>query len=182
MVDEKFETATLAGGCFWCTEAVFKRLKGVESVTPGYTGGEVENPTYEEVSTGNTGHAEAIQVKFDPKKTSYEEVLDVFFKTHDPTQLDRQGPDVGPQYRSAIFYHSKKQKKSAEKVKEKIEKEGLYDNPIVTQIVPFTKFYEAESFHKDFYRRNKDYPYSKSIIEPKIEKLKKEFKNKLKEA
>lgn len=179
-MSENLETATFAGGCFWCTEAIFKRLEGVASVIPGYTGGEVENPTYEQVSSGKTGHAEAIQIKFDPKKTSFEGLVDVFFRTHNPTQLNRQGPDVGPQYRSAIFYHDEEQKKTAEKVMAKIEKEGLYEEPIVTEIEPFENFYEAEKYHKDFYDKNPNYPYSRSIIEPKVEKLEKEFKKQLK--
>lgn len=176
---ENLETATLAGGCFWCTEAIFKRLKGVLSVMPGYAGGHVENPTYEQVSTGTTGHAESTQIEFDPSQISYEKLVDVFFRTHDPTTLNRQGPDVGPQYRSAIFYHDEKQRKTAEKVKERIEKEGVYESPIVTEVVPFKNFYPAEAYHRDFYARNPDYPYSQSVIEPKIEKLEKEFKEEL---
>lgn len=174
------QTATLAGGCFWCTEAIFKRLKGVISVAPGYAGGHVENPTYEQVSTGTTGRAEATQIKFNPSVISYEKLVNVFFRTHNPTTLNSQGPDIGPQYRSAIFYHDENQRKTAEKVKEKIEKEGVWKDPIVTEIAPFTNFYPAEAYHRDFYDRNPDYPYSQSVIAPKIEKLKKEFRNEAK--
>lgn len=172
----ELETATLAGGCFWCTEAIFKRLKGVVSVIPGYTGGNTENPTYEQVSSGKTGHAEAIQIEFDPKIISYEKLLEVFFKLHDPTTLNQQGADVGTQYRSAIFYHSPVQQSVAEKAKEKIQQSGVYANTMVTQIVPFTKFYKAESYHQDYYANNRQAPYCQIVIDPKIEKLIHEFK------
>lgn len=174
------ETATLAGGCFWCTEAIFRRLKGVLSVTPGYTGGEMNNPSYQDVSTGKTGHAEAVQIKFDPKILSFEKLLDVFWHLHDPTQLNRQGADVGTQYRSAIFYHNDLQKKIAEASKKKLEKSGYYDNPVVTKIVPFTKFYPAENYHKDFYETHKNYPYCKVVIDPKIKKLMTQYKEDIK--
>ena len=167
------ETATIAGGCFWCTEAIFQRLKGVTKVTPGYSGGKVENPTYEQVCSGNTGHAEAIQVNFDPKIISYEKLLEVFFKLHDPTTPNRQGNDTGTQYRSSIFYHTEEQKKTAEKVKGEIQK--LHNDKIVTEIVPFKNFYEAENYHKNYYENYKSQPYCQLVINPKITKLYKEF-------
>ncbi|HUD44652.1 MAG TPA: peptide-methionine (S)-S-oxide reductase MsrA [Patescibacteria group bacterium] len=175
------ELATLAGGCFWCTEAVYKRLKGVKSVMPGYTGGKVENPTYEEVSTGTTGHAEAIQIEFDPQIIPYEKILDVFWHTHNPTTLNRQGADIGTQYRSVIFYHDEKQKRIAEKSKEEVAKSGLYPDPIVTEITQFTKFYPAENYHKDYYDKNQTAPYCNFVIDPKIHKLMEEFKQDVKE-
>ena len=175
-----FETATLAGGCFWCTEAIYKRLKGVESVMPGYAGGTVENPTYEQVCSGTTGHAEAIQITFDPQIITYEKILEVFFATHDPTTLNQQGADVGTQYRSVIFYHDEEQKRIAESIKQRIEEEKMYPNPIVTQITPFTIFYEAENYHQNFYDSNRNYGYCRLIIDPKIQKLLSEFKNDLK--
>ena len=173
---QNLETATLAGGCFWCTQAIFKRLKGVESVMSGYSGGDVKNPTYEQVCQGTTGHAEAIQIKFDPKISSYEKLLEVFFKLHDPTTLNRQGNDVGTQYRSAIFYHDQKQKQAAKKLKTELDQSGTYPNPIVTQIVPYTKLYKAEDNHQDFYNKNKTYGYCQLVIDPKIQKLYKDFK------
>lgn len=173
------ETATLAGGCFWCTEAIFKRLKGIENVLPGYTGGAAENPTYEEVCSGTTGHAESIQITFDPKIISYKTLLEVFFKLHDPTTLNQQGNDMGTQYRSAIFYHNNEQKETAEKERNEIEKSGMYKNEIVTEIVPFTKFYEAESYHRDYYFKNQSAPYCQYTIDPKIQKLYKEFKEQI---
>lgn len=167
------ETATFAGGCFWCTEAVFKRLKGVKTVISGYSGGKVKNPSYEEVSTGNTGHTEAIKITFDPKVISYEKLLRIFFKLHDPTTLNRQGSDVGSQYRSAIFYHDRQQKQLAEKSKKAFEESGIYQDKIVTEIVPFTNFYKAEDYHQNFYERNCTFSYCRLIIDPKIQKLKK---------
>lgn len=175
------EKATLAGGCFWCTEAIFKRLKGVTSVLPGYAGGTVENPTYEEVCQGNTGHAEAIQIEFDPAQIPFEKILDIFWHTHNPTTLNQQGNDVGPQYRSVIFYHDQKQKEIAQKSKNGFEKEGIYKNPIVTEIVPFTNFYVAENYHKNYFDRNQDAPYCNIIISPKIHKLLQEYSNDVKE-
>jgi len=169
------ETATLAGGCFWCTEAVFKRLKGVERVIPGYAGGHVDNPSYEEVCTGATGHAEAIQVTFDPAAIPYEKLLEVFWHLHDPTTLNRQGADVGTQYSSAIFYHTEQQREAALRSREETEKSRLYRNRIVTEIVPFTKFYEAEGYHLDFYDNNRSYPYCEIVIDPKVAKLYREF-------
>ena len=176
------ETATLAGGCFWCTEAIFKRLKGIKSVVSGYTGGTTENPNYEQVSSGNTGHAEAIQIKFDPKIISFEEILDVFWATHDPTTLNKQGADTGTRYRSAIFYHGETQKQIAEKSIQKLEKSGKFKNTIVTKIEEFTNFYPAESYHQNFYERNKDSnPYCPLTIGPKIQKLMREFSKDVKE-
>ncbi len=175
------ETATVAGGCFWCTEAIFKRLKGVDSVTPGYTGGQKPDPTYEEVCSGNTGHTEAIQIQFDPKILPFEKLLEVFFSLHDPTTLNQQGADVGTQYRSAIFYHDQKQKEVAEKTKEKVEKSDMYNGKIVTEIIPFTAFYKAEPNHQNFYENNKGQPYCQIVIDPKITKLYKEFQEATKE-
>lgn len=168
---KKLEKATLAGGCFWCTEALFQRLKGVVSVTSGYTGGTLENPTYEEVSSGTTGHAEAIQLEFDPTILPYEKVLEIFWYTHDPTTLNRQGNDVGTQYRSAIFYHDATQQKQAEKSKKKLVKSDAYKDPIVTEITPFTTFYAAEDYHQQYFERNGNAPYCSIVIGPKIAKL-----------
>jgi len=175
------EIATFANGCFWCTEAIFKRLKGVVSVKPGYSGGSTINPTYEEVSTGTTNHAESIQIEFDPKIISYKTILEIFWYTHDPTTLNRQGNDEGTQYRSAIFYHSEEQRKTAENLKQELEDQKIYENPIVTQIVKFEKFYEAENYHKDFYDKNRDYPYCKFIIDPKVKKLITKYTSSVKE-
>jgi peptide-methionine (S)-S-oxide reductase len=169
------ETATLAGGCFWCTEAIFQRLNGVQSVMPGYAGGAVENPSYEQVSTGKTGHAEAIQIVFDPSVISYDTLLDIFWATHDPTQMNRQGADVGPQYRSAVFAHSAEQKKIAEAHKAALAGSGKYRDPIVTEVVPFTTFTAAEPYHRDFYAKNPQNAYCIAVIDPKIQKLMKEF-------
>lgn len=162
------ETATLAGGCFWCTEAIFKRLKGVHDVISGYSGGTVENPTYEQVCSGSTGHAEAVQIEFDPTIISFEKLLTIFFHLHDPTTLNRQGSDVGTQYRSVIFYHNEEQKGIAEKLKADI-------TGAVTEIAPFTNFYPAEDYHRDYYAKNSDQPYCQFVIDPKIQKLMKEF-------
>ncbi len=174
------ETATLAGGCFWCTEAIFKRLKGVISVMSGYSGGTMENPTYYKVSDGTTGHAEAIQIEFDPEIISYEKLLEVFFKLHDPTTLNQQGADIGSQYRSAIFYHSDSQKMVAQKVKEAINKSGMYKNPVITEVIAFTNFYKAEDYHQDYYAKNSNAPYCQVVIDPKIKKLLENFKNEIK--
>lgn len=163
--------ATLAGGCFWCTEAIFKRLKGVSSVLPGYAGGHVENPTYEQVCTGGTGHAEAVQIEFDEKNISFDKILDVFWNTHDPTTMNRQGNDVGPQYRSMIFYHDENQKKVAKESKKKVEEEKLYKDPIVTEIKPFINFYIAEDYHKNYFENHKNALYCQLVISPKIHKL-----------
>ena len=174
------ETATLAGGCFWCLEAVFQELKGVEMVVSGYAGGAVEKPSYREVSSGTTGHAEVVQVSFDPEKISYKDLLDVFFTIHDPTTLNRQGADVGTQYRSAIFYHSDEQKGIAENVREELGKSPLWKNPIVTEIAPLHNFYPAEDYHQDYYKQNSGEPYCRLVIEPKVAKLRKQFMDKLK--
>jgi peptide-methionine (S)-S-oxide reductase len=175
------EDATLAGGCFWCTEAIFKRLKGVQTVTSGYAGGNIENPSYEQVSTGITGHAEAIQIKFDFKIIPYAKILDVFWHTHNPTTLNQQGNDVGTQYRSAIFYHNQNQKKIAEASKIALENEKVYRDKIVTAIVSFVNFYPAEHYHKDYYDKNKDNSYCTFVIDPKIQKLMLEYGNDVKE-
>ncbi|OGD89470.1 peptide-methionine (S)-S-oxide reductase [Candidatus Curtissbacteria bacterium RIFCSPLOWO2_02_FULL_40_11] len=172
----KLDTATLAGGCFWCTEAIFKRIKGVSKVISGYSGGRTENPNYDQVSQGSTGHAESIQLEFDPEIISYEKLLEVFFHLHDPTTLNRQGNDVGPQYRSAIFYHSDEQKKIAQKIKAKIKKEKVYAAPIVTEILPYQNFFKAKESHQNYYDSNRNQPYCQVIIDPKIKKLMKEFK------
>lgn len=175
------ETTTLAGGCFWCTEAVFKRLKGVGKVTPGYTGGTTQNPGYEDVCSGETGHAEAIQIEYDPQIINFEKLLEVFWKLHDPTTLNRQGNDVGTQYRSAIFYHNEAQRQQAEESKQNHQKE--FSDPIVTEIVPLTKFYSAEAYHDDYYDKNRDSnSYCRIVIDPKIQKLYKEFKAEVKPA
>jgi peptide-methionine (S)-S-oxide reductase len=178
MTDEntkRTELATFAGGCFWCTEAVFQRLRGVEKVVPGYSGGHVEDPSYNQVTSGMTGHAEAIQVTFDPEVVSYSQLLDVFFQTHDPTTPDRQGYDVGTQYRSAVFYHDDDQKQAIERTIQEVNESGMYGAPVVTEVKPFVAFYEAEDYHHNFYDQNKTYPYCQVIIDPKIEKLFRKF-------
>jgi len=175
------ETATFGTGCFWCTEAIFKELKGVVSVMPGYSGGYTENPTYKEVCNGNTGYAECAQIVFDPSILSFEELLEVFWKVHDPTSLNRQGGDVGTQYRSVIFYHNDQQKNVSEKFKTELDRSGAYDKPIVTQIVPMEKFFPAENYHQDYYEYNKDKnPYCAVVIRPKLDKFRKVFADKLK--
>jgi peptide-methionine (S)-S-oxide reductase len=173
------ELTTLGSGCFWCTEAVFQQLKGVESVVSGYSGGHVENPSYEQVTTGRTGHAEVCQIKFDPEQISYEELLEVFFDTHDPTTLNRQGNDVGTQYRSAIFYHSEEQREIAERVKAELDTKGVWKNPIVTEITPFEKFYQAEDYHQNYFRNNPNQGYCRMVIAPKLDKFEKVFKLKI---
>jgi peptide-methionine (S)-S-oxide reductase len=172
----KYEKATLGGGCFWCTEAVFKEVKGVVEVQPGYSGGHVKNPAYREVTTGRTGHAEVIQITFDPVVVSFEKLLEYFFATHDPTTLNRQGADVGTQYRSAIFYHSPEQKLAAEKVILQLENERVYDRPVVTEVTPFTAFYMAEDYHKDYFERNGGQPYCRLVVAPKVDKIRKILK------
>jgi peptide-methionine (S)-S-oxide reductase len=179
---EGLAKATFGSGCFWCTEAVFLQLKGVQTVISGYTGGSVKNPTYEQVCTGTTGHAEAIQVTYNPKVISYEELLEVFWQTHDPTTLDQQGNDFGPQYRSAIFYHTDDQKRLAEHYKEKLNAAGLFPGPIVTEIVPSAEFYRAEAYHQNYFAQNSNQPYCRAIIRPKVDKMKKVFSEKLKKA
>ena len=174
-MSNKVETTTLGAGCFWCVEAIFQDLKGVQQVVSGYAGGTVENPTYEQVCSGTTGHAEVIQVTFDPQVISFEDLLYVFWRTHDPTTLNRQGPDVGTQYRSAIFYHSQEQKTIAEKSKEETDAAKLWPSPIVTEITPFRNFYKAEEYHQNYYRLNPNQPYCRMVIDPKVQKFKKEF-------
>ena len=177
---DKKEIAIFGNGCFWCTEAIFMQLKGVESVLPGYSGGKIKNPSYKEVCTGNTGHAEVIQIIFDPNIISYRELLEVFFYTHDPTTLNRQGNDVGTQYRSAIFYNSKNQKEDAELIIRQLEAEGVYDRKIVTEITAFDVFYPAEDYHQNYYNNNKDQPYCRAVINPKLDKFVKKYQAKLK--
>ena len=176
------EVATLGGGCFWCTEAVFRDLKGVEKVEPGYAGGTVPNPSYEQVCTGRTGHAEAIQVTFDPTVLSYEDLLTIFFTVHDPTTRDRQGNDVGPQYRSVVFYHDARQQETARKVIERLEKDKLWPRRFVTEVVPFTAFYPAEEYHHDYFRRNPERGYCQIVIAPKVAKFRKKFHDRLRSA
>lgn len=174
------EKATLGAGCFWCVEAVFQRIEGVTSVVSGYTGGKTENPTYKQICTGNTGHAEVAQITFEPQKISFKELLDVFWRTHDPTTLNRQGNDSGTQYRSAIFYHNEKQKLIAEQSKKEANELKIWPDPIVTEINPLTAFYEAEDYHQNYYNDNTSQPYCSYVITPKVQKLKKEFADKLK--
>ena len=180
MNSENLELATLAGGCFWCTEAVFQRLKGVEEVLSGFTGGNIKNPAYREIITGRTGHAEAIQIRFNPTIISFQELLYVFFATHDPTTLNRQQNDVGTQYRSAVFYHSEKQKEIAEEVIQELEDKEIFQNKIVTEISAVNDFYIAEKEHQDFYNQHRQQPYCQFIIDPKIKKLTEVFADKLK--
>lgn len=173
------EVATLAGGCFWCMEAVFLPLRGVEKVVSGYTGGTVRNPTYREVCAGNTGHAEAIEVTFDPKTLAFDEILEIFFGLHDPTTKNRQGADVGTQYRSAIFYHSAAQKAAAEAAIERLNAERVFPAPIVTEVVPATAFYPAEEYHQNYFAQNPNQPYCQAVISPKVAKLRKKYSEKL---
>ena len=179
-VKEGMEVATFAGGCFWCTEAVFLEIKGVEKVVSGYIGGKTVNPTYKDICTGETGHAEAIQITFNPNEVAYEDLLEIFFGTHDPTTLNRQGADVGTQYRSDIFYHSEAQKAKAENYIQLLEKEKLYDKKIVTKFSSATKFYLAEDYHQNYYNQNSSQGYCQMVIAPKLEKLRKYYKSKLK--
>jgi peptide-methionine (S)-S-oxide reductase len=174
-MNDQMALATFGNGCFWCTEAIFQQLKGVESVYPGYIGGHVKNPTYAEVCTGNTGHAEAIQIQYDPNVISYRELLDVFFYTHDPTTLNRQGNDIGTQYRSAIFYHDQEQKAAAEKIISQLTAEDVYDDPIVTEVTPYDVFYMAEDYHKNYYLNNKNQGYCRAVINPKLDKFMKKY-------
>jgi len=169
------QIATFAGGCFWCTEAVFQKLRGVSKVVPGYTGGHVANPTYNDVCAGTTGHAEAIQVHFDPDVISYETLLEVFFQLHDPTTLNRQDADVGTQYRSAIYYENELQREAIEEAIAKVNESGMYADPVVTEVSPLSQFYVAEDYHQNFYEDNKTYPYCAIVINPKITKLYKNF-------
>jgi peptide-methionine (S)-S-oxide reductase len=175
------EIATLANGCFWCTEAIFTSLEGVIQVTSGYTGGKVKNPTYKQVCSGLTGHAECLQIVYDPSKIQFEELLEVFWETHDPTTLNRQGNDVGTQYRSAIFYHTEEQKEKSIRFKEELNKSGAFDKPIVTEIAAFELFYPAEDYHQQYFEINGDSnPYCQLVVRPKVEKFRKVFKDKLK--
>lgn len=176
------ETATFGAGCFWCTEAVFQRLKGVHSVVSGYSGGHVKNPTYQQVCSGGTGHAEATQMTFDPSQIAYAELLEVFWKTHDPTTPNRQGPDVGTQYRSVIFYHNDEQRKLAQKYRSELDAVKAFRNPIVTEIVPFREFYRAEDYHQEYYALHRQLPYCAKVIRPKLDKLERVFRDKLKDA
>ena len=175
------DTATFANGCFWCTEAIFEQLNGVISATSGYTDGQVKNPTYKEVCTGETGHAECLQIVYDPSKISFDELLEVFWETHDPTTLNRQGNDVGTQYRSGIYYHNEEQKQKAEKYKAELDKSGAFNKPIVTEVKPFSVFYPAENYHQEYFENNEgSNPYCTIVIRPKVDKFRKVFKDKLK--
>ena len=178
--ESNLETITLGGGCYWCVEAVYENLDGVKSVVSGFSGGKTTNPTYEEVCTGATGHAEVVQITYDKTITNVNEIFKVFFTVHDPTTLNRQGADVGTQYRSVIFYKNEEQKKAAQSIITSLNKAKVYDNPITTKVEPFTKFYKAESYHQNYYANNKNQPYCKMVIQPKIEKFEKVFKDKLK--
>ena len=176
------ETATLAAGCFWCVEAVFDDLKGVEDVVSGYSGGQTENPTYRQVCDGNTGHAEVAQIKFDPSVISFKDILRVFFSVHDPTTMNRQGADIGTQYRSAIFYHNDEQKRDAEEVIKEITDEGVYDDPIVTEVTALEKFWPAEDYHQEYFANNPNVPYCAAVVSPKVKKFRQKFSDRLKSA
>lgn len=180
MENKNTETAIFAGGCFWCTEAFFTDVKGVEKVVSGYIGGKTENPTYKEVCGGYTGHAEAIKITFNPEEVAYEDLLEIFFATHDPTTLNRQGADVGTQYRSEVFYTTEAQKIAAEKFIKELGEQNIFDKKIVTKVTAATKFYPAEDYHQDYYAQNPNQPYCQAVISPKLEKLKKHYKSKLK--
>jgi peptide-methionine (S)-S-oxide reductase len=179
-IDRKLETATLAGGCFWCVEAVFDELRGVESVVSGYTGGDVARPTYNQVCTGATGHAEAVEIAFDPSVVSFRELLEVFFTVHDPTTLNRQGADVGTQYRSAIFYHTPEQREIAEATITDLNAKKIWDAPIVTEVVPLTEFFTAEDYHQEYFSNNANQPYCRAVVAPKVAKFRQKFLAKLK--
>ncbi|PXY42039.1 peptide-methionine (S)-S-oxide reductase [Flavobacterium cheongpyeongense] len=174
------ETITLGGGCYWCVEAVYENLDGIKSVVSGFSGGKTVNPTYDEVCTGTTGHAEVVQITYDKNTTDINEIFKVFFTVHDPTTLNRQGADIGTQYRSVIFYINEEQRKAAQNIIAELDKAKVYDSPIVTKVAPFTKFYKAENYHQNYFANNKNQPYCKMVIQPKIEKFEKVFKNKLK--
>ena len=180
MTQSNFETITLGGGCYWCVEAVYENLKGVKSVVSGFSGGKTLNPSYEEVCSGTTGHAEVVQISFDKNVTSPDEIFKVFFTVHDPTTLNRQGADKGTQYRSVIFYNDEEQKKEAQSIIAELKNAKVYENPIVTTLEPFTKFYKAEDYHQNYYANNKSQPYCQMVIQPKLEKFEKVFKDKLK--
>jgi len=179
-MSDRREVATLAGGCFWCLEPAYDDLRGVVDVVSGYSGGAVPDPSYEAVCAGTTGHAEVVQVTFDPEAVSFREILEVFFTLHDPTTLNRQGNDVGTQYRSAVFYHSPEQKATAEEVIAEMEREKVWDDPIVTEVAPFTEFYPAESYHQEYYRRNPNQPYCQVVVAPKVAKFRKRYLERLK--
>jgi peptide-methionine (S)-S-oxide reductase len=179
-MEERFELATFGGGCFWCVEAIFERVEGVQSVVSGYSGGLVKNPTYREVTTGRTGHAEVVQIKYDPLKVGYTDLLEIFFNTHDPTTLNQQGADIGTQYRSVIFYHSDNQRKEAEKVKLELDRAEIWDDPIVTFIEPYEEFYIAEKYHQEYFTNNPGQGYCRLVIQPKVEKFEEVFREKLK--
>lgn len=178
---EAIAHATFGGGCFWCTEAVFLELKGVNKVVSGYSGGFVDNPTYREVCTGATGHAEVIHIDYNPKEIDFADLLEVFFKTHDPTTLNRQGADEGTQYRSVVFFHSKQQQETTEQVIKELDASGAFDNPIVTEVAEFEKLYPAEDYHQNYYNQNVAQPYCRAVIQPKLDKFRKVFEDKLKE-
>lgn len=179
MSEKNLETATLAAGCFWCVEAVFDDLQGVEDVVSGYSGGHKENPTYQEVCSETTGHAEVAQIKFDPEIISYADLLRVFFSVHDPTTLNRQGNDIGTSYRSAIFYHSPEQRSTAEEIIKEVTAEGIYDNPIVTEVTAFDKFWPAENYHQEYFANNPNQPYCAAVVAPKVAKFRKKFADRL---
>jgi peptide-methionine (S)-S-oxide reductase len=178
-MNNNFEYATLGGGCFWCIEAVFSEVRGINAAISGYSGGTIKNPTYREVTSGRTGHAEVVQLQFDPEVISYRDILTIFFHLHDPTTLNRQGADVGTQYRSVIFYHNDEQEKVAREVFEEIDRSDLWDDPLVTEISPIQEFYRAEDYHQDYYANNPNQPYCTFVISPKMSKLRKLFKDKL---
>jgi peptide-methionine (S)-S-oxide reductase len=180
MNEKQLDTATFGAGCFWCVEAVYQQLEGVISVTSGYMGGQVKNPTYKEICTGNTGHAEVCQIVFDPSKISYADMLQAFWASHDPTTLNRQGNDIGTQYRSVVFYHNEEQQKLAEKYKKELDASQAFSNPIVTQIAASEVFYKAEDYHQNYYNENGEQPYCQFVVKPKVEKFRKVFKEKLK--
>jgi len=177
---EHLETATLAAGCFWCVEAIFDDLQGVEDVVSGYSGGKTENPTYHQVCSEDTGHAEVVQIRFDPEQLSFEDLLKVYFTVHDPTTLNRQGNDIGSSYRSAIFYHSEEQKRTAEKVIAELTAEGIFDSPIVTEVTAFDKFWPAEGYHQEYFANNPSQPYCAAVVAPKVAKFRKKYIDRLK--
>lgn len=180
IMPQELEKATFGGGCFWCVEAVFERVEGVNSVVSGYSGGKIKNPTYKEICTGLTGHAEVVQISYDPSVVSYDELLEIFWKTHDPTTLNRQGADVGTQYRSVVYYHNDEQKERAVYWKDKINQAGVYNDPVVTEISPLDVFYPAEDYHQEYYELNSSQPYCQFVVKPKVDKLEKLFAEKLK--
>lgn len=180
MESSNIETATLGGGCFWCTEAVFDNVQGVKDVVSGYAGGHTENPTYQQVCSETTGHAEVVQIKFDPAEISFKEILEIFFGTHDPTTLNRQGNDIGSSYRSAIFYHSPEQKRAAEEVIREITDEDVFGKPIVTEVTEFTNFYPAEDYHQEYFAKNPNQPYCSAVVAPKVGKFRQKFAGRLK--